>query len=58
MNSSEAKRVKAWLQYATEGGQKVAPQLEYAPLPDSVKTKAQARVDGLQCNGAAINGAS
>ena len=54
MNSSEAKRVKAWLQYATEGGQKVAPQLEYAPLPSSVLTMAKGKVSGLQCNGQAI----
>jgi phosphate transport system substrate-binding protein len=54
LNSGEAKRVKAWLQYATEGGQKVAPQLEYAPLPSSVLGKAKAKVSGLQCNGQAI----
>ena len=57
-NATQAKLVKNWLTYALGPGQQVAPQLEYAPLPDSVKTKAQARVDGLQCNGAAINGAS
>jgi len=57
-NATQAKLVKNWLTYALGAGQQVAPQLEYAPLPDSVKTKAQAKVDGLQCNGAAINGAS
>ena len=57
-NATQAKLVKNWLNYALGAGQQVAPQLEYAPLPDSVKTKAQAKVDGLQCNGAAINGAS
>jgi len=57
-NATQAKLVKNWLTYALGPGQQVAPQLEYAPLPDSVKTKAQAKVDGLQCNGAAINGAS
>jgi phosphate transport system substrate-binding protein len=34
----------------------VAPELQYAPLPDAIKSKAQAKVDGLQCNGAAIAG--
>ena len=57
-NATQAKLVKNWLTYALGPGQQVAPQLEYAPLPDSVKTKAQAKVDGVRCNGAAINGAS
>ena len=57
-NATTAKLVKNWLSYALGAGQQVAPQLQYAPLPDNVKTKAQAKVDGLQCNGAAINGAS
>jgi len=50
----QAKRVKGWLDYALGDGQKVASQLEYAPLPDAIKTQAQAKVDGLQCNGSAI----
>jgi len=57
-NATTAKLVKNWLNYALGAGQQVAPQLQYAPLPDNVKTKAQAKVDGLQCNGAAISGAS
>ena len=57
-NATQAKLVKNWLNYALGAGQQVAPQLQYAPLPDNIKTKAQAKVDGLQCNGAAINGAS
>jgi hypothetical protein len=32
----------------------VAPQLQYAPLPANIKSKAQAKVDGLKCNGQAI----
>jgi phosphate transport system substrate-binding protein len=51
-----AKRVKAWLQYAEGDGQNVAKELQYAPLPDDLHTKAMAKVDGLQCNGAAITG--
>ena len=49
-----AKLVKSWLDYALGDGQKVAPELQYAPLPDAIKQKAQAKVDGLQCNGSAI----
>jgi phosphate transport system substrate-binding protein len=43
-----------WLNYALGDGQAVANQLEYAKLPDSIKAKAQAKVDGLQCNGTAL----
>ncbi len=57
-NPTQAKLVKSWLGYALGDGQAVAPQLQYAPLPDNVKTKAQAKVDALQCNGAAIDTAS
>ena len=51
---ANAKLVKSWLDYALGGGQEVAPDLEYAPLPDPIKQKAQAKVDALQCNGSAI----
>jgi phosphate transport system substrate-binding protein len=54
MNTGEAKRVKAWLQYATTAGQKVAPDLQYAPLPAGVLTKAKAKVAALQCNGQSV----
>jgi phosphate transport system substrate-binding protein len=49
-----AKLVKSWLDYALGDGQKVAPELQYAPLPDPIKQKAQAKVDALVCNGTAI----
>jgi len=49
-----AKLVKSWLDYALGDGQAVAPELQYAPLPDPIKQKAQAKVDGLVCNGSAI----
>jgi len=58
MNKGEAKRVKTWLEYATGGGQKVAPQLEYAPLPTAVLAKAKAKVAALQCNGQSLQGAA
>jgi phosphate transport system substrate-binding protein len=51
---NQAKLVKDWLNYALGPGQQVASQLQYAPLPDAIKSKAQAKVDGLQCNGQAI----
>jgi phosphate transport system substrate-binding protein len=54
MQANQAKLVKDWLGFALSDGQKVAPQLQYAPLPDAIKAKAQAKVDGLQCNGQAI----
>jgi phosphate transport system substrate-binding protein len=55
-DEASAKRVKAWLQYAEGDGQSVAKELQYAPLPDDLHAKAVAKVDGLQCNGAAISG--
>jgi phosphate transport system substrate-binding protein len=54
IKAETAKLVKSWLDYALGDGQKIAPELQYAPLPDPIKQKAQAKVDGLQCNGAAI----
>ena len=49
-----ASLVKDWLDYGLGDGQSVAKELEYAPLPANIKTKAQAKVDGLQCNGTAL----
>jgi phosphate transport system substrate-binding protein len=49
-----AQRVSNWLNYALGAGQPVASTLKYAPLPTSIKTKAQAKVDGLKCNGQAL----
>jgi phosphate transport system substrate-binding protein len=51
---ANAKLVKSWLDYALGDGQRIAPELQYAPLPDAIKQKAQAKVDALQCNGSAI----
>jgi phosphate transport system substrate-binding protein len=53
-----AQRVVNWLNYALGAGQQVAPSLQYAGLPSGIKTKAQAKVDGLQCNGQALEKAS
>jgi phosphate transport system substrate-binding protein len=57
VSADSATRVKAWLDYALGDGQQIAPQLEYAPLPDAIKGQAQQKVDALQCNGSAIQGA-
>jgi phosphate transport system substrate-binding protein len=54
IQSNQAKLVKDWLNFGLSDGQKVAPQLQYAPLPDAIRSKAQAKIDGLQCNGQAI----
>jgi len=54
LSATQAGLVKDWLNYAEGGGQAVAPQLEYAPLPDAIKASAQAKIDGLVCNGATI----
>jgi phosphate transport system substrate-binding protein len=49
-----ATNVVRWLNYALGDGQTVAPDLQYAPLPDKIRQQAQAKVDGLQCNGAPL----
>ena len=52
-----AKDVKGFLSYGlSDAGQDEAKQLAYAPLPDAIRTKAQAAVDSLECNGAPISG--
>jgi phosphate transport system substrate-binding protein len=57
-SSGKAKLVKSWLDYAMGDGQTVAPQLQYAPLPQAIHTKAKAKVDALQCNGSAVGSPS
>ena len=54
ISEDTAKSLKAWLTYILGDGQSVAPDLEYAPLPASIQTRAQARVDALTCNGSPI----
>jgi phosphate transport system substrate-binding protein len=56
MTPGKAKLVKSWLDYALGAGQQVAPELQYAPLPDAIEAQAKSKVDGLQCNGQAIAG--
>jgi phosphate transport system substrate-binding protein len=54
MSRQKAGLLKDWLDYVLGEGQSIAPQLQYAGLPDAIKTKAQAKVDGLQCDGSPI----
>jgi phosphate transport system substrate-binding protein len=49
-----AQRVVNWLNYALGDGQKVAPELQYAPLTPDLQSKAKAKVDGLACNGSPL----
>ena len=47
-----AGRLKNWLDYAAGDGQAVAPELEYAPLPDVAhRPRRRRKVDGLPCDG-------
>jgi phosphate transport system substrate-binding protein len=52
----EAGLTKDWLNYALGDGEKVAPELQYAPLPDAIRQQAQAKVDALVCNGQPLKG--
>jgi hypothetical protein len=54
MSSSVAKGIKSFLDYGLGQGQSIAQQLQYAPLPSNVKSKAQQAVSGLECNGKPI----
>jgi phosphate transport system substrate-binding protein len=57
VSPDKAMRVKAWLNYALTTGQDAAKELQYAPLPQNIKEKAQTKIDGLKCNGSAIKAA-
>jgi phosphate transport system substrate-binding protein len=50
----KAKAVVSWLRYGLGAGQKVAPQLQYAPLPAAIRKQAEAKVAGLTCNGSPL----
>ena len=54
LSATQAGLVKDWLNYAEGDGQAVAPELQYAPLPDAINQAAKAKVAALVCNGAAI----
>ena len=54
LDKAVAERTAAWLGYALGDGQEVAPELQYAPLPDALRQQAQKKVGGLKCNGAPL----
>lgn len=51
MDEGKAKSLVTWLNYGETSGQDVAKQLQYAPLPDNIKTKADAKIKSITCNG-------
>lgn len=57
VSKEAAASLKAWLTYVLGDGQSVAPDLEYAPLPSSIQSRAQAKVDALVCDGQPIEAA-
>jgi phosphate transport system substrate-binding protein len=56
MKPDQATRLKAWLDYAEGEGQNVAGELQYAKLPDELHSRAEAKVNGLTCDGQPIAG--
>jgi phosphate transport system substrate-binding protein len=54
LSRATATNLVGWFDYVLGAGQDVNRQLQYAPLPDAIKSMAQARVDALTCNGAPI----
>jgi phosphate transport system substrate-binding protein len=54
IKEAAAKNTVAFLNYGLGAGQQVAEKLNYAPLPDDIKTAAQAKVDALTCNGSPL----
>jgi phosphate transport system substrate-binding protein len=54
LDQTTAENVVGWINYALGEGQSIAPQLEYAPLPDNILKADQENVAGLECNGQPI----
>lgn len=52
--ANQAEALTGWLDYILGQGQESMKKLQYAPLPGTLLTKAQAMVNGMTCNGAAI----
>jgi phosphate transport system substrate-binding protein len=55
VKKANAERVKAFLDFGMTSGQKIAPQLQYAPLPSNILKQAKAKVASLQCNGSPLS---
>ena len=56
LSKGKAEAVKGFIDYGLGEGQDVLGQLQYAQLPDALKTKAQAASDSLTCNGSPVKG--
>jgi phosphate transport system substrate-binding protein len=54
LDKNKATGLKTFFAYLLGEGQDTIKKLSYAPIPDSLKTKDQAAVDAMQCNGVAI----
>jgi phosphate transport system substrate-binding protein len=54
LDATKAKGLKQLMTYLLGTGQETLKKLSYAPIPDSLKTKDQAAVDAMQCNGSPI----
>jgi phosphate transport system substrate-binding protein len=54
LDQTKAKGLKSLMTHLLGDGQDTIKKLSYAPIPDSLKTKDQAAVDAMQCNGSPI----
>jgi phosphate transport system substrate-binding protein len=54
LDKAKAQGLKTLMTYLLGAGQDTIKKLSYAPIPDSLKTKDQAAVDAMQCNGSPI----
>jgi hypothetical protein len=54
MSASKASGLKSLLGYLVNNGQSTIQQLSYAPIPAGLKTKDNAAIDGMRCNGRPI----
>jgi phosphate transport system substrate-binding protein len=54
-SQSAAASVKKFITYGLGAGQKVEESLDFAPLPSSLLSKAQAQVNQLECNGSPVS---
>jgi phosphate transport system substrate-binding protein len=54
IDATKAKGLKQLMTYLLGTGQDTIKKLSYAPIPASLKTKDQAVVDAMQCNGSPI----
>lgn len=54
LDQGKAKAVKGFIDYGLGAGQSVLGQLQYAQLPASLLSKAQAASDSLTCNGSPV----